>query len=329
MSIRKSLHAGLWLSAACLAGAAALPAAAQVAATGVTAQALTPHDIDGLTAQAISDAAAGAGQAMAPTGPVAADAAAGDAPVKAGPTVAADLARDSAATTGTCDAYFTQSQALGPLLDPAVKALAAHDSATLIALLPSLQPQLDALPATEVRPEVCSGNHINAYTRHQFIELGVQRAHGVDTGLPAGLPLVKQPDLNQAGLAFVVGWARYEQKDYDGGLAALGKGLAMFPHDHALLNEYAATLVQLRQGAQVVTFVDGALANTYDLDDRERSTLYVARATGLLMLHALDASEQNLTIALRYHYSDQVKKMLDDMRAMRAAAGQAPAPVQK
>ena len=332
MSSRHTPFVRLMLGATFLAGAMSAPAYAQtlaVAETGGTPSGLQPHDIAAMAAQAVADAAKAPAQMTSPSLPaVAAEGSAG--PVAAIPATAADAARDSAATTTICEGYFAVAQSLAPLLQPAAKALQTHDVATLSALLPSLQAQLDQLPADEIRPELCGGNHINAYTREQFEELSVLRAHGVDTGFPANLPLVKQPELNQAGLAFVVGWTRYEQKDFTGALAALGKGLAMFPHDHALQAEYIGTLMQLKEGSEVIIYVDSVLNGTYDLDDKERANLFLARATGLLLVHALDAADQSLTLSLRYSYSDQVKALQNQLRAARAGtlppAAQAPAP---
>ena len=43
----------------------------------------------------------------------------------------------------------------------------------------------------EVKAEVCNGNHINAYTVHQYLELSMLRAKDVNIGFPADLPIVQ------------------------------------------------------------------------------------------------------------------------------------------
>ncbi len=322
MSIRKSSILRLLLGATCLAGAAALPAfagpAPVVSDAGRLSHALVPHDVIVASAQAIADAAKAPGKIA----PVTAEAAAADAAAAAGPMTAADLDRDRPTGPAVCEGYFTQSQALSPLLEPAVEAMTKHDVASLTSQLPGLETALNALPGDEVRPELCGGTHINAYTRLQFVELNAERAHGVDIGFPANLPIVKQPDMNQPGLAFLVGWTKYEGGDFIGAQASLEKGLGMFPNAPSLQQEYVATLVKLQQGARVVNYVDSVFAHTTDLDDNDRATLFVARATGLLELHALDAAEQNLVVALAYHRSQEIMNMLTQVRSLKAMVAQ-------
>ena len=336
MSFNKPLITCLGLCAGIWTCAVALPAGADPATpwtAAVLPQGTAAHDISDLGVNAIAAAVLNTPSNPPPATlppPVAADAIAGDAPVgppsPGQPTTAADAAQDSAATVPVCEGYFAQSRALVPVVAPAVKSLQAHDSASLITQLPGLEAAFDALPPDEVKPEVCNGNHINAYTRQEYMELSVLRAHGVDTGLPASLPVVKQPELAQPSLAFLVGWTKYEQKDFDGALAAIARGLGMFPSDHNLQHEYMSTLLQLKQGSQVVAFVDQALTRTYDYDDRERATLYEGRGIGLLMLHAADAADENFSLAQRYYYTDEVKGLQDALRTARAAAqGTAPA----
>ena len=86
----------------------------------------------------------------------------------------------------------------------AFKAMTAGDKATQAAILPALQAQFNGLLPYEIRPEICNANHINAYTDYQFFQLSTLRAQGVDTGFPANLPLVKQPNLNHSALAYTV-----------------------------------------------------------------------------------------------------------------------------
>ena len=227
-----------------------------------------------------------------------------------------------------CEAYFAQSRAVAPIIEPAFKAMAAHDAAALETQMPALEAAFKDLPSEEIKPEVCGGTHINAYTRHQFLELSVMRAHGVDTGLPASLPLIKQPELSLGPMAFVIGWTKYGEKDYGGALAVFGKGLAMFPHEHNLQHEYMATLLAQKQGEQAIAFVDTVLTGTFDLDDRERANFFEGRAIGLIMLHAGDAADADFSAAQKYFFTEEVKSLQDSLRASRAAA-QAKAPVVK
>jgi tetratricopeptide (TPR) repeat protein len=233
-------------------------------------------------------------------------------------TVASMAAVDSAAGAPICEAYFTQSQALAPNLAAAYKAMAAGDKAGQAALLPALQVQFNGLLPYEIRPETCGGTHINAYTNYQFFQLSTLRARGIDTGLPADLPLVKQPDLNQSALAYTVGWIKYEQADFEGALSAFGKGLALYPHDHALQSEYLATLMQLQRFDQVVAFTDKVLTGTYDLTDQDRAKFYASRGIGLLFKGDIAGADDSLTVALRYQWSEEVAKMQTEIRAAAA-----------
>jgi len=233
---------------------------------------------------------------------------------------AMSAAKDSATIAGVCQAYFDQSQALAPSLSAGFQAMASKDPAKMAAALPELEKQLAGLVPYEIRAEACGGDHINAYTDYQYFELSALRSRGVDIGLPANLPIVKQPDMNQGPLAFAVGWIKYEQKDFNGALAAFSKGLAMYPHEHGLQNEYIASLIELRRGQDVVTFVDGVFENTNDLTDELRGSLFVSRALGLLMIGAFDAADESFTVSLYYRYDENIVKLRDEVRAAIIAA---------
>jgi hypothetical protein len=317
----------LGLSCAALLACAA-PGFAETTATPDLAKAMHPMTDMGLASRAIVTATTMPG-ATPKIAPITADGAAAaadngivDLPTSSTFRTAGDAAHDSAttATTAVCDAYFTQSQSLDAALGPAFQAFGKHDVATLGTMLPNLQTLLAGLSPTEVKAEACDGTHINAYSTYDFFELSVLRDHGVDTGLPAALPLVKQPNMEQPLLAFIVGWTLYEQKDFQGALAAYGKGLTMFPHDHGLQSEYASTLQQLQRGAQTVSYTESVLAGTYDLSDQERAQVFIARAYGLVMMGRLDEADASLSISLRYGYTDLAKQMRDQLRQARAAA---------
>jgi tetratricopeptide (TPR) repeat protein len=217
----------------------------------------------------------------------------------------------------SCNAYFTRSQSLAALLSPAYTAMNSKDAAAQKAALPGLEAQLNALPASEIKAEVCDGNHINAYTSYQYIELGLLRANGINR-FPANLTLVKQPDLNQASLAYVVGWIKYEQKDYTGALAAYAKGLAMFPHDHSLQQEYMAALLQLGRYKDLVDFDDKVLADTLDYDDVTLAKAYSSRAVAEMGLGNMKESDDAFTVSLRYNYTNDVADMQKQVRDVMA-----------
>ncbi|WP_443747477.1 hypothetical protein [Asticcacaulis solisilvae] len=285
----------------------------------VTAQ---PHSF----VPAFEDALGGHGAVAAPLKAIdglasASDATAMDFPVDGAHRAAEDKGQDVVATTaGVCEAYFAQSQSLTASLAAAFKGMAAGDKASLQVLLPTMQKQLDDILPYEMKAEVCDGNHINAYTSYQFFELNLARQYNAGGGFPANLPIVKQPDLNQQALAYAVGWTKYELGDFDGAAAAYGKGLAMFPHQHMLQQEYVAALFQLHQGAQALSFIDGVLGTTYDLTDEERAKMFEGRGVALLMMGALDPAIDSLGVAQKYHYTDEVAKLLDQLDQMKAAA---------
>jgi len=222
------------------------------------------------------------------------------------------MATPALAKADTCESYFATSRSISDLLNDAYNAMQAKDTAQQAALLPKLDAALNAIPATEIAAETCD-NHINAYTSYQFTELSLLREKGVDSGFSTTLPLVKQPDLNQTSLAYAVGWIKYEQEDYDGALAAYGKGLAMTPHNHELQQEYLSTLVELGRYQDVVDFADKVLTGTFDLDDTSRGKVYAARGVALAGLDKKDEAKEALTIAQKYNYSDDVKQLLDSL----------------
>ncbi len=231
---------------------------------------------------------------------------------------AGDVATDVVATTTICDGYFTASRDMSDSLTPAFTAMTAHDTATLSRLLPGLQVELNALPASEIRAEVCTGNHINAYSAQQYAELNILRKHNAATGLPADLPVIKQPDLNHSALAYVVGWTYFEVGDLNSALAAYGKGLAMFPYNHILQSEYMATLLQLKQGVQAEAYANTVLNTTYDLDDSERAKFYEGRGVAEVVQGDLNSAIDSMTISLRYNSTDEVTSMLSQLQALKA-----------
>jgi len=218
----------------------------------------------------------------------------------------------------TCDGYFDASQKMSSILQKAFDAINAKNAADQAAVLPAIESELNKLAAVEVKPEVCNGNHINAYTQHQFLELSTLRAKGVDIGFPANLPIVKQPNLNQGSLAYAVGWIKFERGDFNAALPAYEKGLAMFPHDHNLQNEYLATLIRLQRYKDTIAFSDKILANTYDFDDETRSKILFARGIAFYSDNQLDDAKEALKVAKRYNDTDEIDaeiKLVDDALA--------------
>lgn len=314
-------------SAAVLAILGVLAAAPALAAQDIVSDAgavpLTPrmHSYEPAFRAALN----GHGSVSAPIAAISGIASAADTPVMEFPVdgtrrVAEDRGQDVVATTTICQGYFDQSQSLTTSLAAAFKSMAAADKASLQVLLPTMEKQLDDLLPYEIKPEVCDGNHINAYSSYQFFELNALRGNGVNSGFPANLPIVKQPDMNQPSLAYAVGWTKYELGDFDGALAAYGKGLAMFPHYHALQQEYVSALLQLKRAPQALSYIDNVLGGTYDLSDEERGKMFEGRGVALLMTGALDPAIDSLSVSLRYHYSEGVAKLVDELEQMKADA---------
>lgn len=218
-----------------------------------------------------------------------------------------------AASAQTCDAYFSVSTGVSGILTPAFAAIRERDAAKQAAALPGLERELAKLQAAEVKPEVCGGNHINAYTLHQYTALNMLRARGIND-FPADLPIVKQPDLNQASLAYAVGWIKYEKGDFAGALAAFDKGLAMFPHNADLANEKIATLMQLNRTQQVLDYVDAFISSAFILDDETRAKMFYARGVAQMTLNDLAGANSSLTISLNYHHTDDAKTTQDKVR---------------
>jgi len=78
----------------------------------------------------------------------------------------------SAFAQQTCDAYFAKSLSIKDLISDAYAAMEDGNLNAQKKVLPSLEPMLNTLPAAEVKPEVCNGAHINAYTTYRSAELG-------------------------------------------------------------------------------------------------------------------------------------------------------------
>jgi tetratricopeptide (TPR) repeat protein len=214
----------------------------------------------------------------------------------------------------TCDGYFTKSQTMGPLLTKAYTAMSPKNLETLKSLLPELETALTALPAKEIVPEVCGGNHINAYTAYQNAQLNFLRGRGVDIGFAANLPIVKQPELNHSGIAYTTGWIKYELGDFAGALVAFDKGLAMFPHSPELQNEKLATLVQLKRYADVATYSEKVLAESYTLTDENRAKVWQARAVGFMGAKDNKAADEALTVATRYADTNETRALQKQLR---------------
>ncbi|RYG32272.1 MAG: hypothetical protein EON93_11540 [Burkholderiales bacterium] len=223
-------------------------------------------------------------------------------------------AAPSAIAQETCDGYFTRSQTMGPLLTKAYAAMSPANLETLKQLLPELDSALTTLPAKEVAPEVCGGNHINAYTPHQHAQLSFLRARNVDIGFPTNLPIVKQPELNHSGIAYATGWIKYELGDFAGALAAFDKGLAMFPHNADLQNEKLATLVQLKRYADVSAYSEKVLADSYTLTDENRAKVWQARAVGMMGAKDNKGADEALTVAMRYADREETRALQKQLR---------------
>ncbi|MEI9904676.1 MAG: tetratricopeptide repeat protein [Asticcacaulis sp.] len=216
-----------------------------------------------------------------------------------------------------CQSYFDDSSQMTDTLTKAFTAMNAKDTASYATILPQLTQLLDSFPASEIAAETCT-DHINTYSAYQYTELSILRAHKVASGFSDTLPLVKQPELNHIQLAYAVGWINYEQGNYEAALAAYGKGLAMFPHNHELQNEYAATLLQLDRSEDAVTFVTQVLSDTYDLDDTMRGKMYAALGVAEVQEGDTENAESNLNVAQLYNYTDDTKSMLDSLARLKA-----------
>ena len=219
----------------------------------------------------------------------------------------------------TCSAHFTRSQAMGDVLGSAYTAMQAGSSAEYAKLLPAMEAQLNALPAAEIKAEACDGNHINAYTVQQFVALTTLKSRGVATGFPAEFPIVKQPDLNHASLAYSVGWMKYELKNFEGALASFTKGLALFPNDPSLQQEYVATLAQLQRYGDLIAYADKVLADGSAMDDKARAKIYSARAVAQYGQGDLKGAIDMLGVSLKYQNTTETQSLLKRIQDALAA----------
>lgn len=220
-----------------------------------------------------------------------------------------------AAAQAKCDDLFAASREMAGTTTTAYEAINAKDQAKQKAILPALEAALRPLPAAEIKPEVCNGNHINAYSVHQFAELSVLRARGLETGFPANLPLVKQPELNQLSVAYAAGWIKYELGDFNGALEIFAKGLAMFPHNASLQNEYIATLMQLKRYKDTIAYTGKVIETSFELNDTDRAKVYFAR--GLAQLNDGDnaSAKDSVSASINYNTTDDAQNVLKQLQA--------------
>lgn len=300
---------------ACLTVAAAAPAFAQSTDAADASPTLRlAHAID-YTSVALK-APAPAAESQGPEAFVASASGATNTAVAPGGAAADAATPAAAASSTTCEAYFAASRDMDTILGPAFAAISQHDIITLTKQLPALQAALDALPATEIRAEVCNGDHINAYTTYQYFELMTLRNHGASTGLPNDLIIVKQPDLNHGPLAFAVGWTRFEQQDYAGAAAADQKGLTLYPQDHGLQAEYMAALSRQQRWSDLLTFCDHVLETGLDMNDEVRGKTYGACGLALANLGQFAEADSALSVSLRYHQDSDVLALQNQVRTL-------------
>jgi tetratricopeptide (TPR) repeat protein len=224
-----------------------------------------------------------------------------------------------AAAAQTCDAYFTRSQSLSALVTEAYASMKPLNPTAMANVLPKIEAELNKLSSAEIKAEVCSGNHINAYTDHQYAELSALRAHGADTGFPAKLPLVKQPDLNQASLAYAVGWIKYEQGNFDGALAAYSKGLGMFPHNAELQNEYLASLMQLKRYDDLLEYSDKVITESFLVKDATLGKIYAARGVAQAAKEDFKSAEESFRVSLLYDNTEDTRSLQEQVKDLMAA----------
>ncbi len=217
------------------------------------------------------------------------------------------LAAPVAGAQEDCNAPLDASRGMSDTVSEALTAISNKDAAAQAKVLPKLKALMNTLPATEIKPQVCTGKNINTYTQMQYVDLSVMRDHGVDNGFPSNLPIVKQPQLNQENLPFVTGWIQYEQKDFAGALATFEKGLKIFPHNIEIQNEYLATLIQLQRNADAATAATRFIENTYTMNDATRSKMYQALAIAQFALGDKAAATQSAQVSVYYDNTESAR----------------------
>lgn len=229
--------------------------------------------------------------------------------------VVATLAAPAALAQEDCNAPFGVSLAMADTLKEAYAAMTAKDAAAQAKVLPKLKTLMDSQPAVEIKPLLCPGKNINAFTQMHYVELSAMRAHGLDGGFPLNLPLVKQPALNQEHLPYVTGWIQYEQKDFAGALATFEKGLKIVPHNTEIQNEYLATLMQMGRHAELVVAANRFLDTTYTMSDLDRSKMYQALAIAQFSTGDKASAKVSVQAAVFYDNNDDVRALKEQIDA--------------
>ena len=217
------------------------------------------------------------------------------------------LAAPAAGAQEDCDGPLNASRAMSDTVTEAFTAISDKDAAAQAKVLPKLKALMNTLPATEIKPQVCTGKNINTYTQMQYVDLSVMRDHGVNIGFPSDLPIVKQPQLNQGNLPYATGWIQYEQGDFTGALATFEKGLKIFPQNLEIQNEYLATLIQLQRNTDAAAAATKFIENTYTMTDAARSKMYQALAIAQFGLGDKAAATQSAQVSVYYDNTDSAR----------------------
>lgn len=214
-----------------------------------------------------------------------------------------------------CDTLMAQSRSLSDAVSQAFEAIQAKDAAAQTQILPRLEVLFSGLPATEIKPQVCNNVYISAYTVMQYTRLNLQRAAGIDTGFPANLPIVKQPQLNQDNLSYALGWIKYEKGDFPGALAVFEKGLKISPDNQELQNEYLASLMQLKRYADVISASTKFIENTLVMTDAGRSKVFQALALAQFLTGDTTQAATSAQTAVYYDNNDSTRATLEQIKS--------------
>jgi tetratricopeptide (TPR) repeat protein len=208
-----------------------------------------------------------------------------------------------------CTRLQAQSDAFKAELDQAFALMQQRDIAGASKLLPRLEEHLGRVPAAMPGPQRC-GAQVAVFDHHQFIRFDTLRRAGKPVpGYPAGTAFVEKP-LNFHPLAYAVGWLHYENGAYDKALAAYAKGLAIAPGDHDLSNEYVATLLNQKNYAAIVPFVDRFMAADTDIDSKARASMLGCKAIAQVVQGDASGGKATLALAMQLDPASETLKGL-------------------
>ncbi len=195
-----------------------------------------------------------------------------------------------------------QEDADRALADKAMALLQKRNVAAVGQMMPDLETAFAHAPDVPSFPERC-GDQIISYggdTSQTLMLAALASKDGKSVGI------VQKPALPYASLAFIIGWTRFEARDYASAHAAYEKGLKNDPDSTPLVIEDTLTLAYLHRSEEGLALVDGFLTNHDDLPDSIHAALLRKKGYVLVELKRWDEAETAYKASLTFAPGDAI-----------------------